>query len=246
MKNEFPEEDEVLLGTVTKLIGTSVFVQLEEYSKEGVISFSEVAPGRIRNLRDYVRPGQKIVTKVLRVDKIHGHVDLSLRRVSAKEKKEVIELFNKEKEVRVLLGLVIKDKARLEQTTGKIREKMHLAELMTRLQENASEGMAQLEQFSLSHDEASAFILLITEKAKEKFVTVKTELLISTEAEDGIEKIRKLLSVPGMDIKYLSAPHYLLSIKDKDYKEANKKLKEITDALSARAKELGCSFEIKK
>lgn len=244
MKNEFPEEDEVLLGTVTRLIGTSVFVQLEGYGKEGVINFSEVAPGRIRNIRDYVRPGQKIVVKILRVDKAKGHIDLSLRRVSAREKKEVIDIFNKEKEANVLLGLVVKDKARLEQIAGKIREKFNLAEMISKLQDNSMER-EELEQFGLSNDEASAFMSFIIEKAKEKMVTVKTEILISTEAEDGIEKIKKLLA-GDFNIKYISAPHYLLSIKDKDYKEANKKLKDITEMLSAKAKELGCTFEIKK
>lgn len=244
---EFPEEAEVLIGTVGKIIGTSVFVRLEGYDKDGVISFSEVAPGRIRNIRDYVKPGQRIVCKILRVDKIKGHVDLSLRRVSAREKKEVLELYKREKDTAVLLGLVIKEKDRLQEIIQKIKEKISLAELMLQLQEiKSEEGITKLKKFGLSKEEARTFMNLIAEKVKQKFVSIKAELLISSEAKDGIKKIKSLLSVPNVDIKYISAPRYLITIKDKDYKEANKKLKEIVDAFDAKAKNLECNFEFKK
>src|SRR3989344_6887421 len=47
-----------------------------------MINISEVSPGRIRNLRDFVTEGKKIVCKVLRIDRLKGHIDLSLRRVN--------------------------------------------------------------------------------------------------------------------------------------------------------------------
>ena len=62
---------------------------------EGTIITSEIAPGRIRNLRDYVVPKKKIVCKVLRIS--GNRIDLSLRRVTQKEKKEVLEQFQQEK-----------------------------------------------------------------------------------------------------------------------------------------------------
>lgn len=238
MKKEFPEEDELLLGTVAKLVGTSVFVQLEEYDKEGVISLSEVAPGRIRNIRDYVKPGQKIVVKVLRVDKVKEHIDLSLRRVSAKEKKEILEKHEKEKEVAVMLGLVIKDKARVDEIIKKVKEAFSPVELLSYPE--------KLQQFGLSNEEIASFAALVAEKEKEKFITIKAELLVSTESEEGIEKIKKFFTVENVEVKYISAPRYLLIIKDKNYKEANKKLKETIELLEARAEELGLNFEVKK
>lgn len=246
MRREFPEEYDLLLGTVTKLIGTSVFIHLEEFGKEGVINFSEVAPGRIRNIRDYVRPGQKIVVKVLRVDRTAGYIDLSLRRVTAKEKKEVLDRCGMEREARVLLGIVLADKAKLEKTIEKIKEISSLSETLSNLHENPSAEIANLEKCGLSHEEASRLAELVAEKEKERFVIVKMKFSASSEAEDGIERIKKMLSIPNTDIKYIGAPNYALSIKDKDYKEANKKLKDITDALTAKAKELGVNFEVKE
>src|SRR3989344_2093318 len=78
------EEGNLVLCSVTKIIGTTVFIHLDEYNIDGTLSFPEVAPGRIRNIRDYAFPGKKIVCKVL---KIHPQsVEVSLRRVKVNEK----------------------------------------------------------------------------------------------------------------------------------------------------------------
>src|SRR3990167_8225509 len=86
-KEGFPEEDELVLCTVTKIFHNGVFVDLDEYAKGGMIHISEVSPGRIRNIRDFVVEGKKVVCKVLRVDGEKGHIDLSLRRVNEGQKK---------------------------------------------------------------------------------------------------------------------------------------------------------------
>ena len=82
------EEGDIVLCTVERIEGTNVFVSIEG-NGEGSIMTSEIAPGRIRNLRDYVVPKKKIVCKILRVS--GNRIDLSLRRVTQKEQKEVLE-----------------------------------------------------------------------------------------------------------------------------------------------------------
>src|SRR3989338_2593648 len=81
-KKGLPEENSIVLCTVKKILFHSIFVELDEYEhQEGMIHISEIAPGRIRNIRDYVIEGKKLVVQVLRVDKERRQVDLSLRRV---------------------------------------------------------------------------------------------------------------------------------------------------------------------
>ena len=77
-------EGDIILCTVEKIEGISVFVTIDKGGTGSIVT-SEIAPGRIRNLRDYVVPNKKIVCKVLKVDP-NGHVHLSLRRVTAKER----------------------------------------------------------------------------------------------------------------------------------------------------------------
>ena len=83
------EEGEIVSCVVDRIVGTIVFVKISG-NGEGSIILSEIAPGRIRNLRNYVVPKKKIVCKILKIGD-SGNIYLSLRRVTQKEKKEVLE-----------------------------------------------------------------------------------------------------------------------------------------------------------
>ena len=88
------EEGDSVLCTVERIAGTTVFVKIEN-NGEGSIILSEIAPGRIRNIRDYVVPKKQIVCKVLRIS--GDRIDLSFRRVTQKEQKEIKEKTKQEK-----------------------------------------------------------------------------------------------------------------------------------------------------
>ncbi|MEM4215182.1 MAG: S1 RNA-binding domain-containing protein [Candidatus Pacearchaeota archaeon] len=248
-KKEFPEEDEVLFGTVDRITGTSVFVKLDDYNKEGVVSFSEIAPGRIRNIRDYVRIGQKIVVKVLRVNKEKEHIDLSLRRVTAKEKKEIIEENKREKEFEAILNLVIKNKSKTSSIINELKRKIKFKEFFSKFISEPKEIENLLKNTGLNEEELKNIIEIMSEKIKEKKVVVKSKFSLNCDASDGIERIKTLLldlEKTGAKISYLGAPNYLISLESKDYKEANKKLKELLDTLTLKAKEFSCKLEIFK
>ena len=246
---DFPDEDENIICTVDRVVSTSVFVKLDEYSgKEGVIVFSEVAPGRIRNIRDYIRHGQKIVCKVLRIDKDKGHIDLSLRRVSTKEKKEVLENYQKEKEIFAVLNIIVKDKKRIDEMVKKLRQKSNFVEFCGNVAVNAPGCMLLLEESGFEKDEANKFVEIIKEKVQEKKATVKTKFTITSDAANGIEKIKKILVEleDKAKINYMGSSNYLLTIEDNNYKEANRKLREALDLLVAKAKESECKVEVAK
>ena len=108
-KQGFPEVNEIVLCTVKKILFHSIFVNLDEYNKEGMVHISEVSPGRIRNLRDFVREDKKIVCKVLSINKEKGHIDLSLRRVSPTQKINKLQEYKQEEKSENILKLISKD-----------------------------------------------------------------------------------------------------------------------------------------
>src|SRR3972149_11951022 len=103
------EAGDVVLCTVDRIVGTTVFVNIEG-DGEGSIVVSEIAPGRIRNLRDYVVPKKKIVCKILRISP-NGNVELSLRRVTPKEKKEILGKEQQEKSYASIVKNISGEKA---------------------------------------------------------------------------------------------------------------------------------------
>ncbi len=103
-----PQEDEIVLCTITNVQHHSVFAKLDEYDKSGMIHISEVSPGRIRNIRDYVQEGKKVVCKVLRIDEQKGHIDLSLRRVNEGQKRKKQEEIKHEQKAEKIIELLAK------------------------------------------------------------------------------------------------------------------------------------------
>jgi len=242
------EEGDIVIGIVDKMVGTSVFVKLDSET-EGVMTFSEVAPGRIRNIRDYVNPGQKIVVKILRVDQEKKHFDLSLRRVNQKEKKEILENEKKETELLTLIKIVTKDEEKSKSALEKLKAQILVTQFFNDfLNKSEKEFISKIKELGLNETESKTLYSMLKDKIKEKKVTVKTELSLHCDSENGIEKIKKTLSIKKdkLEIKYLGAPSYMISIEDKDYKEANKKLKEVLDEITKRAKTEGCFLEIKQ
>jgi len=52
------KEGDLVIATVKKIEGTTVFVEIEDSEIKGSIVFSEIAAGRIRNIREYVVPNK--------------------------------------------------------------------------------------------------------------------------------------------------------------------------------------------
>src|SRR5271157_4020209 len=85
----YPEIGDLVVASVTHVVDYGAYVKLDEYDGvEGLIHISEIASTYVKNIRVHVRPGQKLALKVLRVSPQRFQVDLSLRRVTGREKSE--------------------------------------------------------------------------------------------------------------------------------------------------------------
>ena len=100
----FPEEGDLVVCTVKSVRNFGAFVELEEYpDKEGFIHVAEIATGWVKRMSDYVREGQRIVCKVMKIEKAKGHIDLSLKKVNAHQKREKIQDWkNEQKAVKLI------------------------------------------------------------------------------------------------------------------------------------------------
>jgi len=230
------KEGDVVLCVVKKIVGTTVFVEIEG-DGEGTIIFSEVAPGRIRNIRDYVVPNKKIVCKVLRIDERTGHTDLSLRRVTMKERKEVLERYEREKSITTIMKAILGEKA--NEIVEKIKEKEgSLLDFVEKAKTNA-----QLLETYMSKEQAERFLKILRER-KEKEIKLKKSFMLKSKASDGIEIIKKILSDWSDKINYTGGGTYMLTIKTTNPKEGNAELQKALELIERRAKERGCEYAV--
>jgi translation initiation factor 2 subunit 1 len=72
----------MIIATAMKVSGHGVYDTPDAYDNmTGFLHISEIAGGRIRNIERHIRPKQKAVIKVIRVNKVRGEVDASLKQV---------------------------------------------------------------------------------------------------------------------------------------------------------------------
>ena len=228
-------EGDIVLCTVKSIVGTSVFVHIEG-DGEGTIVTSEIAPGRIRNIRDYVVPGKKIACKVLRIDD-RNNIYLSLRRVTSKERNEIAEKFEKEKEYQSIIKAVVKEKSVI--IIEDIKRIMPLYDFI----EGCKEDNKKLEKY-FSSQEAQQICKILNER-KNKQVEVKKEFLLSSFSPDGITIIKKIFS-PYNNITYLAAGRFVLKVTAGDYKKANQEMLKIITEIEAKAKKEKAEFSVKE
>lgn len=231
------EEGETVLCTVDRIIGTTVFVHIHANGeeKEGSIVMSEIAPGRIRNIRNYVVPKKKIVCKILRIS--GNRIDLSLRRVTPKEQKEVMEEYKTEKSYISILKTILKDKA------DAAVEKMTREESLYDFFEDTKSNPDKLN--GVVGKENAKKILEIVNVQKQKNLIIKKDISLKTQKQNGIETIKSILGkIKNVEIRYLSAGHYSLKSESSDIKEADTKLKKVLSEIEKNAKKEGMEFSI--
>jgi len=94
---EWPDPDDYVICTISELNPNSAVAVLDEYNgKKGMIHVSEVANTMVRDIRRFVKIGEKEVAKVLFVDSERGYVGLSLKRVKPSIQREKILEFKNE------------------------------------------------------------------------------------------------------------------------------------------------------
>src|SRR3989344_4995148 len=173
----YPEEDEIVLCKVTKLFPNSVFVELLEYRKPGMVHISEVSPGRIRNLRDFVSIDRQIVCKILSVDKEKGYIDLSLRRVNSNQRREKLDEIKSELKAENLITNMAKKLKRpvedlyKEIVTSVFKEYSHLYLCF----KDVAAGNITLAELGVKKDLAKEIEEAVIEKFRPKKIFIKGE-----------------------------------------------------------------------
>lgn len=252
LKQGLPEEDELVLCTVTNIHYHSVFAKLDEYGKTGLIHISEISPGRIRNIGDFVVEGKKIVCKVLRVDKKKGHIDLSLRRVNDNQKRKKINKIKEEQKAEKIIEQVAKnnnlDAKNLYNTIIEIVFKKY-SDLRSCFKE-AVKNEALLEKLGLEKDIAEQLLEIIKIRFKEEDIIIGGTLKLHSFQPNGLEIIKKALKnalETDITISYAGGGTFNIQVKSDNYKDAEKKLdKAVKKALAFTGKGLGQGEFIRK
>ena len=247
---EMPEQGEIVLATVTKVMDHGAYVTLDEYDDiQGFLHISEIAPGWIRSVNRFVRAGEKKVLLVKKVNSQRGDIDLSLKQVSKDQKKQKLKEVKKFEKGKTILKNV-QDKAKLsDDEIEKLEDSIYskFDSVYDAFISIGRNGIDSVKELKLAK-KTSSVIEEICSKIKLPSVEIRGIMEITNNKSDGVEIIKKaLLDVikkdDTIDITYLGAPKYRLSIISEDFKSAEKLLKPIVEEIETNIEKKKGSFK---
>jgi len=200
-----------------------------------MITISEIAPGRIRNIRDYVTEGKVVVCKVLNVNKERGYIDLSLRRVAEGQRRQKTDEVKQELKAEKIIEMTARSlNIPFEQLYKTISEKF-LKQYFYIYQafDDIINGTIQLTDF-LDAKTAESLGKILHEKIKPKEIIVAGEVIISLWEENGVNILKETLNesikdMPNTTVSYMGGGRHRIIVKGTDYKSVEKILKTSSD-----------------
>lgn len=248
---ELPEVGEIVIATVTKIMDQGAYVSLDEYNNiPGFLHISEIATGWIRNVEKFVKVGEKKVLMVKRVNSARSEIDLSLKQVSGDQKKQkLLELKRNEKERTLIENL--RTKAALSETeVEKLDDVLtsNFNSVYDAFTEIVSKGINVLDGLGLSKKVISA-IEEISSKIQVPHVEIRGVLELTCTKPNGVEIIKKALldaienKDVNIEISYIGAPKYRLTVSAQDFKTAEKALKPILSTIQTGMEKKGGTFK---
>lgn len=239
-----PEEGELVIASVNEITAHGVYVSLDEYNRlPAFLHISEIATGWVRDIERYAKPGQKIVLKVIRINRQRREIDLTLRNVSGEERKaKIIEVKKTEKARSILDALKVKlsadDKA-LHSLEDAILEQYD--SVYDGFEDAARRGPKATQKYEQDPQRAEIIEAVAKEKIAIPIVEVRGVMDIRVKAPDGIEVIKRALKAgedvrtSGVQVKitYLGTPRYRLTIKAENYKVGERALQNALERITS-------------
>ena len=264
-KNPMPEPGELVLCTVVEVSPTHVYLILDDYRGYGVgrdginrdgfnvhpsiknnaiayMHVSEVANFWIKQIRDFIREGQKQVLKVLKLDK--GMVWVSKRRVSGQEQKKKLSESKRSNKAEGLLTLLA-DRLKVERDAvyekiGFVLDDAYGGDLWSAFEDIKEQGLVAVADLKFEIDEAWLKELhkIVEQNVDIPVVNITGEFELVSYEPNGVEIVKEALAAgesalaqkdptTSLSFQVLSPPRYRMEIVAPDYLTAEALLKKV-------------------
>lgn len=250
-RRELPSIGEYVIATVREIYDYGAYVTLDEFGDlRAFLPWSEIVTKWVKNLREVIHENEKIVVKVIRVDRARKSVDVSLKKVSDIDKRRKMLWWKR----------YVKASKIVELVASKIGKSVEDAyrEVVWKLEDAYGDPLYALEEAIFSGPEVfkkagvpDEWLEPLLQEAKRhitvKEVVVRATIILQSYDPDGVEKIKKCLEeavapLVEKEAKFrlytAGAPRYVLEVYSTDYKSAEKLLEEVSERLVKTAESM--------
>jgi translation initiation factor 2 subunit 1 len=246
-----PQRYELVVCKIVKIFPHSALAELIEYKKRGMIHVSEVALRWVKDIREFLKLNQYVVCLVMKVE--GDDILLSVKRVRREDADRRLNEFKRERKAEKMLELTAK---RLNKSLDDAyREVGYLLQEefgnLYKAFEFAIKNPDLLESKGVPKDWLEPLSEIAKKSYSEKEYEVKANLKLMCYSSDGIKTIKKALthaSKDGLEVRYISAPKYVIVGRGKNFKETRAKVEAAAEEVSQeiKAHKGECELEIQE
>ena len=253
-----PSEGELVVAVVREVKQNGAYVDIDEYDGiEGFIFIGEIASGWVKNIRAFVRPGQRLIRKVLRTRKDNKSLELSLKSVSEERKRDRLAQWKNEERAKQLLKVLAEQVGWSEVELAETQ--MELTESYATLYgafEEAAKVPESLEEVGFEGDWIAAFIEIAVKNIIPDTVEIRGRFVLNVDQAEGINVIKEALIAAEnisdeeseliVTCHYDGAPSYRIDLKAPDFKTAEEAWDNATTACIEIIQNAGGSAEAER
>ncbi len=268
--NRFPQEGDFVVARVADIRNQYVYLDLIDYeglpserNARGMLHISEISSRWVKSIRNFLREGQRVVLRVIRVDNRKGHVDLSLRRTNTAQRKSKMKDWKYSVKLENLLQFLADeyDDMTLIEAYVKIGFPIiryfneNYQEIVEELKENGGEILDNLTE--IPQEVKKRFLEIIDENVEISVVKITGKLKLRYIQGNGVDLIKETLKeaqnvlenpkrTRNLEISYIAAPFYRVEITSKDYLDAEKILSDALEVVENKVAEYDGSLDFQR
>ncbi len=184
----YPEEGELVVVSVKTVKQNGADVTLDEYEGvDGFIFIGEIASGWIKNIRRFVREGQRLICKVMPSRMDGSSLKLSLKSVSEERRRDRLQQWkNEQRALQLYKVLGETQKWTPEFASELLDELMESYETLYGAFEEAAMSEGSLTDAGFEGEWIAPFIEIAVENIIPPFVEIRGTLTLTVETNDGV------------------------------------------------------------
>lgn len=244
---DMPEEGEFVVIDVEEIHDHSASARIKGYDEPGMIHISEVSRSWVRDIGQHLDEGERTVAQVVEVE--DGTVNLSLKRVNDKKKRETMEEWNREEKADKFLRKVGEQSdLDMEELYEEIafpfqREYGSTFEGF----EHAAIGDCDFESMGIGSELAQTVVDVAEENISLKEVEMEGGMEITVPGGSGIDTINQALQAgDNVEISYISAPEYAVTVWGRNAEDAKQRMDDVVERVEETVLDAGGSFSFEK
>ena len=256
-RKELPDANELVVATVREIFDYGAYVTLDEYNDmRAYLPWSEVSSRWVRDIRDVLKEGQKIVVKVIRVNKKKKYVDVSLKRVYDSDRKRKMLEFKRRQRAEKILELAASQMGKTrreayEQVGWRLED--YYGEIFAGFEQAAMRGEEALREAGVAEEWIPVLMKIIEKQIEVRKVKVEGTALVRSEKPNGVEVVRSILLAmkkagDGAQVRVYSigSPKYRVEVIADDYKQAERTLSQAVKNAEKLARKEKALFQFKR